>query len=379
MPKLEIDPEKVGTVAASTNGVYYKITAPGRVQRVNAVDVSKFIKANDVSGLVAEEAEQNTRVLLGFLKKTIPETVFKRGYVYVSGYRIAFSSHGYEIVDTWNFSKRVNVNKFNNDYPDPESVLGFLNKHKGRKLDKPSLEEKSVIHLGKLSDKFKIGNGDSPMLKKLKQQKLKEQEELRKAKIERDRKAAKRERQKEKMKRRQPLFRGLPADEIVKAAKVRGKIVVTYQGPTKKMDKTYPEHLFFVEYLIREDMYPRSMAMLMRIATKGERFDLDKLSGTKFVVDPYVAYDPNVIKKSRFAPSLIKMCEEVLARNGDDHPLNLVYGSKLKKRQRIRVYYRDINMWVYGTITSSDRGLYFMAEDDGEARPVYKHQKVETL
>lgn len=106
-------------IQPSANGKFYSVIAPGKVKKVAVHGLKEFIKNNDTEPLEDEFAEQNTNILLKLLRKDYPQTEFARNTIHLQGWRIQYASHGYAIVDRWNFNKRINVNKYNNDMGRP--------------------------------------------------------------------------------------------------------------------------------------------------------------------------------------------------------------------------------------------------------------------
>lgn len=381
----KVNEELKNKIQPSANGKFYSVIAPGKVKKVAVHGLKEFIKNNDTEPLEDEFAEQNTNILLKLLRKDYPQTEFARNTIHLQGWRIQYASHGYAIVDRWNFNKRINVNKYNNDMGRPEDVLEYVKKNiKHRKLVSPPVPKPSdpvVSEASKLSGKYKVKIDKKTRSKE-------EQERLDKinATLKKREEAVKKrddlvKKEKAKIKKilkpkRVKLFKGIEPDyPIAHAEEKKGFVDYKVIGPTRKIDKRLPVHVFLINQLIHEDAYPRAMAMFMRAATKGERFNLDTLSFTKFILDPYVAYDPKAILNSKHKGYLRKLAEDVMLFNQIENPLNVMYKHPFKKGDEIRVLYKDMAAWYYCTVLSTDKGLYVHAED-GSYRFVYKFQKV---
>lgn len=380
-----VNEELQAGVVPGLNGKFYTILETGKVKAVGTIGLNKFIEHNDVFPIEEELAEQNTQVLLKFLRKQIPDTEFSRHCVYIRGYKIRYRSHGYEIVDKWNFSEHVNVNKWNNDFPRPEDVAVFLNKNiKKRKLTSPALPTPPMpgSTVTALSGKFKVAidkkagrKKEAERLAKLQEQIKKNEEAIRKRDelVKKDKAKIKKALKPKRVK----LFRGTEFDEPIWCSESKGIVNYKIQGPTKKVDRTLPVHVFLVNYLIAEDAFPRAMAMFMR-AAKGERFNIDKLSMTKFVLDPYQPYDAKLLLNTKHHKYVRKLAENMFLMLGVPNPLEKLYTTEYKKGEEIRLLFRDIGAWYYATVNNTDRGLNVTLEG-GEPQFVFKCTKIERV
>ena len=143
----------------ATNGKrYYIDPETGTAKRFDNYDRSGFTENRDAHSLDEEAALENTKVLLKYLKKFYPEATrdLKSGYIKVRGYRIKYLSHGFVIQDTLDNFKTVNVNEWNNDFPDPDSVLTWLRQAENKPVVKSDTPVEKAILVEKLAKKFKV-------------------------------------------------------------------------------------------------------------------------------------------------------------------------------------------------------------------------------
>jgi hypothetical protein len=151
----------IGEEFIASDGNRYVVTAEGTVKKVSSI--LGFVSNDDISALEESVAKDNTAILHKFLSNVLTGVVYekKRGWVKYKGFSIKYSSHGYLIKDSMNFSEKVNVNDYHNDFPTPESVLTWLRENSEKPVIRQSKEIIAVeAHkeelLSALSSKYKV-------------------------------------------------------------------------------------------------------------------------------------------------------------------------------------------------------------------------------
>lgn len=384
---------KVGEVFRGADGFLYEVVDPlkKRVRRVNSTSMNDFVLNTGIPPMDEKLAEQNTSILYHFLKDSYDydEVTRSRGYVKVAGYKMKYESHGFKIVDDWNYGKMVNVNKYHNDFATPEAVLEMVQSSANRNIDIPEGQaERSK--LGKsLSKKFKVVNDKKENAK----MKSKKQAATEKKKADTDKVETKKKERAEK-KIRAPKYiapeREEPIGLTIKSPKKKPAgfpyhhtVELSYQikGPSgRKIPKSCKVPEFLAKIVLSE--MPKAMALIMKLAT-GEVPYTDVRDGEislerRFVRDPFQHFDGKLLSNPPKPENLLNGCLEILRYHSIIPATEYVFDTKLKKNTEVRVYYPDSFTWYYGKVLDTDYGVEIRFED-GDLAHLLKHQTLEVL
>lgn len=354
--------EQTTTLLPATNGKFYKLTEGGKVKAVANKHLRKFTP-NETKYRMDEMVEvENTKVLFTFLKKFFPQAVFKYKSVYVDGLRILYFSHGFQVIDTWNYNEKKNVNKFNNDLATPESVVEYLKGNLKRPVLPPKEDREDAKVISQLAEKFGV---KKVRIDKSKIKKLKEKEAEQKKKVTKDKAKSKKvaKVEKEKIAKRVKMFKGLAEEYPYYDIQInKGNVIYKLKGPSGKFyEKKTTVHQFLVNYCLT--YAPRSLAYLTKVA-KGEKFEIYSFrSMTKLLLDPTVPYEPSVFAKTEHVDNLIEACREVMYVNALRDPLHFIFGSKLKRGDKVIVYSDYYGTSEECSVHSTETGLKLLFSD----------------
>ena len=124
--------------------------------------------------------------------------------------------------------------------------------------------------------------------------------------------------------------------------------------------------------------YPRAMALLMKVA-KGEITempDMRKLSTTKFIVDPFEAYEPNCLRHPHDREFFCRVCKEILLIDGIDWCFLWHYDNSFNVGDKVRLWSPLYSLMNYGTVVEVGAGVTVRYEY-GTIQRVYKGELIE--
>lgn len=389
----------------------------------------------DIDPLDEETAECNTEFLHRFLVDKGLSAVLKENrkgsFIRVMDYDIRYVSHGFSIVDLRQYKKHVNINKFCNDFSEPQNVLDFLIANQDRPTEKITKKEQAeketlivkdkarVEAFTKLADKFNVVElKEKPVIKPHEMDKEtacaaieKLVDRFHKGSLDyetfkqevfaftRDKvlrirlgKVLKRFNRRNCLRfcpelitvfseykgfaKRAPKFTGIILDDTGTIScdliEQDGKQVVITR---KKKDRKITEEVeAYHTYLWRRALYvqPKAMRYLIQVA-KGElshTFDKGEECGYRFI-DETIAYDSKVLNNPVNLNNFLQACDDCLTYNEVTYPLQ--YNFELPEvGTKVLVYWGDYAKWYRGVVISDSRVRY----EDGSVCNVNKTQKV---
>lgn len=366
----EVQELEKGTLVFSTNGAAYRIM-DGKIKTVKKIhkySLDSFVLNEEEDYLPTEVENRNTRILKDFLKKHFEFVSFRGGFIRLQGFKIHYDSHGYCIIDEWNFGRKVNCNEYHNDFSTPEEVLDYLKGNIKRKLESAPEDSERVTIKNKLASKFKIKE-DNTMTTNSKTAK-------------RDEKVSKELRVQKEKKIKAPKFLLTDLEEPIDLIKEGDLLNYKLQGPSKKYEVTCTVSEFLAKQVLHH--FPKSMALLMKIGRGVETLKSIKdlpLKGV-FLKDEYEHFDYTHLRNEETMEEVIKVCYEILHFHGIATPLdydwNVAETLNLKKKTLIQVYWANHFTWYNAEVISTDKGVKVVYED-GDIDYVYNFQKVRLL
>lgn len=109
------------------NGEVYLIDPKTKTcKRLAAKHEVTFVMNPNVEEMDEQHEKDNTRVLYKSILPDFPDARMTGKWINVADYKIRYSSHGFIIHDMRKSGEILNINKWNNDFPNPEMVLEFI-------------------------------------------------------------------------------------------------------------------------------------------------------------------------------------------------------------------------------------------------------------
>lgn len=414
---------------------FYRITGKDTVKRVGAIE-DGFIANMDEEPLPENIEHRNTKILSEFLKRHLDDVSFKRGYVYYKGYKVCYSSHGFEVRDSLNYGTSQNANEWNNDIPTPEDVLAFLQKNADRSILPPP-QTTGISDTGEaLTNAFKVSIAEKTIpknvtpvkpelsikvaLKKVdkillnfKSKKF-DHYEMRKAlidistihiKFKIDKLCNKYRKRAIRFKafetqllayfnskdtptptgdnspKKQPRFKALPFEDCYNVLVSGGTVSYELDGPSgkvsKRVQKSEPLHLFRVREVLSE--LPLAMTYLMKVAEgklTAKDIDEEHFSG-KYVRDVFQPWDEKIVRNSTHTQELIEACDDFLRYAQIPSVLHRKQTPFLCVGDRVEITTYGFGVLsCFAKVLSVDSGLKVMYEDSGEIYYIMKWEHI---
>lgn len=134
---------------------------------------------------------------------------------------------------------------------------------------------------------------------------------------------------------------------------------------------------FMARYVLSID--PDLMPMMMKVLD-GQEYAISDLQEVDFVVrDKFVEYSEKAFSKITPNAYLEEVCNEYLAHVEQPSPLGYLWGTSLKKGDKVRVLWQDYYTYHNGTITSANDGPCRVRYEDGTTMELHKHQPVKLI
>lgn len=426
--KIAAEPAKgrpTGTTFLADNGLSYERLDNGAVRRT----YPDLPSDDELRVLDKGSVKQRMKALYALLRAEAPaETVQKTGYVHCRGYKMRYTAEAFEMLDGHNFYRPSA--KFDPRDDSAKAVADFIFRRNVRQevaekaaaaeklpvtplnqmheamaqaavekakkvavLKKEVVEEKTLEEmrtealdliaqtrsriikplalLGVIQNlvpfrtlKVRIGKLlRSYENKELRLPKLLDQLHLTVSEVSFDtRKAA-------------PKFLGVDFYDVVSVTDNGAEHLTLTPREGSKFTTTRSE--FLARYVLSRDC--DLMPLLMKVAD-GQEFALDDLQEVDFTVrDKFVEYAEKSFSKITPNPYLEEICCEYLAHLDTPNPLNFVWGTSLKKGDKVRVLWQDYHTYHNGTITSANDGPCRVRYEDGTTMELYKHQPVKLI
>lgn len=411
-----------GETFIANNGLSYQALDNGKVRRT----YPDMPTDEELAILDAGTVRQRMKALYAILRAEAPDdTVQKGGYIHCRGYKMRYTADTFEILDAHNFYKPST--KFNPDDDSARAVANFIFR---RNIDKEikvreKAATKTIEPVNQMREAMqKAETQKQEKIKVLKKEKAPEKslEQLRTEALS----LIAQTRNKE-MKPAELL------DQIqnyvpFRTLRVRiGKLIRAYQNKQVRMPKLLdqlhitvsevifdqrkpapkfngtmfydvvslydngPDHVtmtlrdtkekvtttkseFMARYVLSE--WPELMPLLMKVVN-GEEYRLEDLQEVGFVIkDKFVEYSDKQFSRVNNHAYLLEVIEEFLAANSEPSPLNYVYGTALKKGDKVKVMWLDDHTYHMGVVTSANDGPVKLRYEDGTVLPLFKHQPV---
>jgi hypothetical protein len=134
---------------------------------------------------------------------------------------------------------------------------------------------------------------------------------------------------------------------------------------------------FLARYVLSQA--PELMPLLMKVSA-GQEYSITDLQEVDFVIkDKFVEYTEKNFSRINNNPYLLDICEEYLAHVQSPNPMNYVWGTTLKKGDRVRVQWLDYHTYHQGVVSNANDGPVRIRYESGEVINLFKHQPVKVI
>lgn len=412
-PAIETAISTVGERHLATNGIAVVITGAGKVKRV-------YPKVDDidVKALGKESLITNNKILFEAIKGEFEKASITKGWISVQGFKLRFAPAGFEMYDMENHKTPIDLG----ETPTIMEVVKFIKKPSIKKLTenrktvapKKAEPKAEVVVVPELTDEEQRTAG----LKNLATYARKDVrfvEEMRVALNDQIKNRKYRtqlgklfkdflEYRPATQKKNFPTFVKALREHLkgfdftpapIKAPKFTGLEELDYSGGIEivapKMVQNNPtkESVLYktsagkfiemgkVKFLCHDILYnwPDYFVSIMKVA-KDEMTIEQVVEDGLVQKDIFCEFEMKLIEAAP-ADKMLALIEEIYLWQEEVSPLEFVYNSTLKLKEKVKIYWPDMKVYYSGLV--SKVSPLEVAYEFGEMLPVLQHQKVKTI
>jgi len=420
------DSPVVGVGANGVPSLYYIDPATGTCKKASRNITERFAQPEDLSGLDAQSAKLNTKILHDFLNANEVHATYAGTHkdlkVRACDYEFQYTVNGFgfDCRDMRNGWQRVDLGDVGDELPTPEAVLRFINRHK----DRPAMMHGETLVLG--SDQRVVRSGDrvevvtltaKPAVRENLEDALDRIFEGLRAKTYTLAEANK-ELQKyidnpshknrvgrafkrcgnidivydevrailgEEHKVKAPKFEyfEFPYDRLTRVvfAEATNEVEYSFQRVDRKGSVTEKRPLHGFLWRVALHLNPKAMQYMMKIADGTMKYDPVHPPRNYQHKDLYQDFDRNTLDNPTDPAALEQLCDDIIAWAGEPDPTQVCYAEDqpdYTKGTKVLVYWPDYRDWFFGEVIETDFGIVIRYED-GDTYLLMKHNRVRVL